>query len=200
MTGASRARGMSASVLAAALASILLTADADAQGIKRLLGMGKTDEYLAFEPADKRFTVDIPKRDWRTVPGVGSVIVVFSDAKSDASVALEHVSLKLALEPSEINQLFVDLEVESIKERDPSADGVRTALKTDPDGSRVIVIDFTHKGLRGPERVRQFSLPRGGDLYRLICSAAPAQFDRVAPVFEHMAESFKIGSGTVAVK
>jgi hypothetical protein len=69
------------------------------------------------------------------------------------------------------------------------------ALRTDDAGNRVIAIDFTRQGLRGPERVRQFSLPSGANLFRLICSSSPALFDRYAPVFEHMAETFKSGAG-----
>src|SRR5262249_41091179 len=197
MIGAARAR---ATLSAVTVIACVWSVDAAAQRPWWLLGPGKSDEYVAFEPADKRVALEIPKRDWGPASRVWSGIVGFSSAKSDASAALEHIQLKLALEPSEITQLFVDLEVESIKERDPSAEDVRTALRTDSDGRRVIVIDFTHRGLRGPERVRQFSIPRDSDLFRLICSAAPALFDKYSPVFEHMAASFKIGPGTPVVK
>ncbi len=162
----------------------------------RLLGVAvKADEYESFKPPGGKFTIDVPKREWQTVPGVGSVIVVFTQAKSEASVALEHTTLKQALAPEEITQLFVDLEVQHIKERDAEAAGFKMALRTDDAGNRVIAIDFTRQGLRGPERVRQFSLPSGANLFRLICSSSAAFFDRYAPVFEHMAETFKSGAG-----
>jgi hypothetical protein len=191
-------RTLVASWLALALASAVCPVDLAAQR-PRWLGGGKSDEYQTFQPPDAAFTIEIPRKDWRTVPGVGSVVVVFSDAKAEASVALEHARLKQSLEPSEITQLFVDLEVENVKARDAGADGFRTALRTDPDGRRVIAIDFTRTGLKGAERVRQFSLPSGSDLFRVICSAAPPQFERYAAVFEHMADTFKIGPGTPVV-
>lgn len=190
---------MRPAVLLIALGSFVLPDAVHAQR-PRWLGGGKPDDYVTFKPADERFAVDVPKRDWRTVAGAGSVLVVFSEAKSEASVALEHIRLKQSLEPGDITQLFVDLEVESVKERDASADGFRTDLRTDAEGRRIIVIDFTHTGLRGPEQVRQFSLPWGSDLFRLICSAAPTMFERYAPLFDHMAGSFKLGPGTSSGK
>ena len=194
-----RKKGIAAALLALALTAIARPADVAAQRPRWLGGGGKPEEFLTFQPPDSAFTIEIPKKDWRTLPGVGAVVVVFSDAKAEASVALEHARLQQSLEPSEITQLFVDIEVENIKARDAGSEGFRTALRTDPDGRRVIAIDFTRKGLKGVERVRQFSLPSGSDLFRLICSAGPQQFDRYAPVFEHMAESFKIGPGMPVV-
>lgn len=170
----------------------------DEQRPRWLGGAVKAEEYESFQPPGGKFTIDVPKREWQTVPGAGAVIVVFSQAKSEASVALEHTTLKQALAPDDITQLFVDIEVQNIKERDTEAAGFRTALRTDTAGNRVIAIDFTRQGLRGPERVRQFSLPSGTNLFRLICSASPTLFDRYAPVFEHMAETFKSGAGAAA--
>jgi hypothetical protein len=190
---------MAVSGLVLIVAGSVWPATVSAQRPKWLGGV-KSDEYQSFQPPNAAFTLEFPKKDWRTIPGVASVLVVFTDAKAEASVAIEHTMLKQALEPSDITQLFVDLEVENIKERDAGAEGFRTALRTDADGHRIIAIDFTRKGLRGAERVRQFSLPSSSDLYRLICSTAPPLFDHYAPLFEHMAESFKLGPGTPAGK
>jgi hypothetical protein len=191
---------------AAAIALLMLVFSAPStpasteQGLPRWLGGGaKAEEYQPFQAPAGKFSLEFPKRDWQTVSGVGSVIVVFSQAKTEASVAVEHAGLKQALAPEDITQLFVDLEVQNVKERDAKTGGFRTALRTGSDGRRVIAIDFTRQGLHGVEQVRQFSLPSGSDLFRLICSASPAVFDRYAPVFEHMAESFKIGPAAAPV-
>jgi hypothetical protein len=42
----------------------------------------------------------------------------------------------------------------------------------------------------GSERVRQYSVPVGRQLYRLTCISSAAQFAAYDPVFAHIAASF----------
>lgn len=60
----------------------------------------------------------------------------------------------------------------------------------DTGSRRLIIIQFTQTGLAGRTQVRPYSIPRGQDLYRLICSAAAAVFPRYSAVFSHIAASF----------
>ncbi|OFW03946.1 MAG: hypothetical protein A3H96_16005 [Acidobacteria bacterium RIFCSPLOWO2_02_FULL_67_36] len=169
-----------------------------AQRPRWLLGSGRGVEYQRFEAPGKGFSLEYPKKEWQVVSGAGSIVVVFAQSKSEASVAIDHTLLKTALAPEEITQLFADLEVEHVKQRDSGVQGIRTALQTDTDGRRIIVIDYTRVGLKGQEQVRQYSLPFGADLFRLICNAQAASFAKHEPVFEHMAQTFRGGAPITA--
>jgi hypothetical protein len=48
----------------------------------------------------------------------------------------------------------------------------------------------------GPETVRQYSLPLGKHLYRIVCSAPTASFGKHEPVFTAIVESFKVAAAT----
>ena len=165
----------------------MLVAPATAWG---QFGRNRPIEFQPFQAPSKRFAMQYPKKDWNVVVGAGSVLVLFAHVKAEASVAVDHTVMKQALSRDEITQLFADLEVDDLKQREPAAQGFKTALRTESDGRRIIVIEFTRPGIKGVEQVRQYLLPNGADLYRLICSAAPVHFGKYDAVFERMAATF----------
>ena len=62
-------------------------------------------------------------------------------------------------------------------------------------GRRFVILSYTRQGVAGTERIRQYSMPSGTDLYRLTCVASASQFARYEPVFAHVAASFTVASG-----
>jgi uncharacterized protein YndB with AHSA1/START domain len=104
-------------------------------------------------------------------------------------------TLRLELAPSEIDEEFAKLELEPVTTRQPGA--TNTGLKlVEMGANRVIVIEYSRKGLMGPETVRQYSVPLGKHLYRIVCSAPTASFGKHEPVFTAIVESFKVAAAT----
>jgi hypothetical protein len=146
-------------------------------------------DFQLFRDPAGRFSLEFPK-DWQVNAGVGDVLVTFAQKKNEAALLVQQFHLNLAPTAEKIDELFAQIEEETLKERQPQAIAVSHRI-ADGNGRRFIVIDYTRPGLTRPlERVRQYSVPIGQDLYRLICSAAPAQFAKYDPFFAHANESF----------
>lgn len=142
-----------------------------------------------------RIALEYPRKDWQIVSGGGSVIMTLAQRKSEAAIVIEHSRLNAALAPEEITDVFKDLEVDTIKERQPNAAAIESKL-IEIDGRRLIGIQYTRPGVKGPERVRQYSFPDGQDMYRLICSAQSLQFAKYEAIFSHIAATFSLTTGS----
>jgi hypothetical protein len=123
------------------------------------------------------FTVDYPKNDWNLLGGAGSALVVFAHKDRQVTVAIERNKIALPLAPDEITDQTATLEIEEWQARRPAASGF-THQFMDNAGVRLIVIDFTQPGPQGAEHVRMYTLPRGSDWYRVICTFTRGTFDR----------------------
>jgi hypothetical protein len=146
-------------------------------------------DFQLFRDPAGRFSLEFPK-DWQVNAGVGDVLVTFAQKKNEAALVVERFHLNLAPTAEKIDELFAQIEEDTLKERQPQASAVSHKI-ADANGRRFIVIDYTRPGLTRPlERARQYSLPIGQDMYRLICSAVPAQFAKYDPLFAHVNESF----------
>jgi hypothetical protein len=146
-------------------------------------------DFQLFRDPAGRFSLEFPK-DWQVNAGVGDVLVTFAQKKNEAALVVERFHLNLAPTPDKIDELFAQIEEDTVKERQPQAIAVSHRL-ADGNGRRFIVIDYTRPGLTRPlERARQYSVPIGQDLFRLICSAVPAQFAKYDPLFAHINDSF----------
>jgi hypothetical protein len=143
-----------------------------------------------------RFTCEYPAKDWDVVPGGASSLVTVSQKKREATIVIEYQPMQLELQPSEIDDNFAKLEAEPIGSRQSGVNGL-TAKIQDINGHRAIVLEYTRRGALGPEHVRQYSLPIGKHLYRVIGSAPVANFERYAAAFEVAALSFTV-SGALA--
>jgi hypothetical protein len=150
--------------------------------------LSSKDFQLFRDPAG-RFSLEFPK-DWQVNAGVGDVLVTFAQKKNEAALVIERFHLNLAPTADQIDDLFAQIEEDTLKERQPQASAVAHKI-AGGNGRRFVVIDYTRPGLTKPvERARQYSLPIGQDLYRLVCSAAPNQFAKYEPLFAHVSESF----------
>lgn len=150
-------------------------------------------EFQALQDPQGRFSLEYPRRDWQLVPGGGTVrAVVFSIAQreGEAVVVVEHDRLNIALQPEEITDLFAQLEADHLKERNESATKMASTV-VERNGGRMAVVEFERKGMKVAERVRQYSIPVGLDIYRIICSASLPLFQKHEAVFTHVADSFK---------
>ncbi len=163
------------------------------------MAAGQTDSWYGRNPRlsvqslqapDGRFTLQYPKKDWLAVPGGGGVLLTLTERRVEATVAVEDKALNQPLAPDDITDLFAQLEIDAIKERQPKATDFQSRL-LEAEGRKIVIVQFTRPGLKGPERVRQFSIPAGPHLYRVVCSSSPAQFAKYEPVFAHIAASFR---------
>jgi hypothetical protein len=139
----------------------------------------------------RRVTLEYPKRDWLLLPSGGSMLVNLAEKNGNALVQLERTALKQALAPEEITDLFAELEAQTVHDRYPEATSFVSRL-ADVGRRRIVMLQYDRPGTRGAERVRQYSLPVGLSLYRLVCAAPAAQFARFEQVFAHIAASLTI--------
>jgi hypothetical protein len=144
-----------------------------------------------------RFTCEYPAKDWDVVAGGASSVVTLAQKKREAAIVVEYQPMQLELAPSEIDDNFAKLEAEPIAARQTEVSDL-TARILDVTNHRAVVIEYSRRGATGPEHVRQYSLPIGKHLYRLIGSAPTALFERYAPTFEVVASSFAVGGAPAA--
>jgi hypothetical protein len=123
------------------------------------------------------FTIDYPKKDWAPAVGTGSSLVVFIHKSNDATVAVERTKAGRPLASSDINEQTVTLEIEEWQNRRPQASGFSHSF-LDFNGARTMVIDFSQPGPEGPEHVRMYTMPRGIDWFRVICTSTQTTFER----------------------
>jgi hypothetical protein len=158
-------------------------------------------EVQQFDNRQIRF--EYPKKDWEIVPrpatavipGATAPIVSVVQRKREAAVVVEQTKLHQPLALDDITDLFSQLEADSIRERQPQATDVRARLVDVGGGRRLVILTYGRQGVGGPERVRQYSIPAGADLFRLTCVATVGQFGRYEAVFAHVAASFAVASG-----
>jgi hypothetical protein len=123
------------------------------------------------------FTVDYPKKDWTVLGGAGASVVVLFHKSKEATVAIERTRMGRALAPSDITALTADLDAKEWQNRRPQATGFSSQLQN-YGGAPFIVIDFSQPGPQGPERVRMYSMPRGLDQFRVICTTTQGTFEK----------------------
>ena len=121
-------------------------------------------------------------------------VVSLTQRKREASIVIEMTKLHQPLANEDITDLFSQLEIDSVKARHPLATDVQAKL-VEAGGRRLAILTYGRNGMEGPERVRQYSIPYGADLYRVTCFAAAAQFARYEPVFAHVAATFAVTGG-----
>lgn len=143
----------------------------------------------AFKDPDGRFTFEYPKKDWMAYPGGGPIVATVASKKGDAAIIVEHAWLTQPLAPSDITELFAELEVEVVRERVPKATDFQTQV-IDAGEQRLVVVQYVRQGVTGMERVRQYSIPAGRHLFRISGVAALVTFGSVERWFAHAAATF----------
>ncbi len=147
---------------------------------------------VQFQPqraADAPVQLDLPKKDWMVLPSSGSVLLVLATKKGDAVVLVERSMLRQALEAADITDLFAQIETDAIKERQPKATDFQSKV-LDAGDRRLVAVQYGRPGVLGSERVRQYSVAVGKQLYRVTCISSAAQFAAYDSVFSHIAASF----------
>ena len=203
---AKAAAGLSALVIALACAVIAGATASEQEATPPAAGEYGRAPKLEFQQFDNRqIRFEYPKKDWEIVPrpttavipGATAPIVSVVQRKREAAVVIEQTKLHQPLALDDITDLFSQLEADSIRERQPQATDVRAKLVDGGGGRRLVIMTYGRQGVGGPERVRQYSIPAGADLFRLTCVATVGQFGRYEAVFAHVAASFAVaGSGT----
>jgi hypothetical protein len=149
---------------------------------------------LSFERTkmpDAPLQIEIPKKEWTLLPAGGSMVLVLANQRGDGVVMIERSTLRLALEPSDINDFFIQTQVDAIKARQPKATEFLSKV-LDASQRRLVAVQYTRPGSKGMERVRQYSVPAGRSLYQMICIGPAGRFAAYEPVFAHMASSFTV--------
>jgi hypothetical protein len=153
--------------------------------------------YQFLKAFPDRFTFEYPSRDWDLVAGGTSSLLTISHKDQQAAVVVEYQPLRLELSPNEIDDHFASLEVEPVTTRQAGVSGVAIKL-IDIGATRVVVVDFNRRGPAGLEHARQYSMPIGRHLYRLVCSAPSQYFARHEPVFTTIVETFRVTAAAPA--
>jgi hypothetical protein len=135
-----------------------------------------------------RFTLQYPQRDWIVFPGAGSVLVTIAEKNAKATVHVDYQFLNQPLSVDESRDLIVQIESDLIRQRQPKSDRIQPVATTAIPAA--VVIDYVRPGVQGLERVRQFSLVRGQDLYRVLCVTPAAETAKFDAVFDQIARSF----------
>ncbi len=178
----------SAAALAICLAASPLAAQAPAAGNDPWVATTTRIQFQPLKAADTGFQLQWPKKDWMILPSAGSLSLVLASKKGDALVVVERSELRQALEPSDITDLFAQLESDAVKEKQKAIDVQSRVI--DASGRRLVAVQYQRNGVMGVERVRQYSVPAGKVLYRLTCIATAPQFLTYDPLFAHMASTF----------
>ncbi len=140
----------------------------------------------------ERFSLQHPK-SWQALFGVGATLLTLFEKSGKASIQVEYFRLNQPLDAERDYDLIVQIESDLIRERQPKSDQLK-AWPMRADMPAVVIVEFTRPGLRGAERIRQFSLVKNADLFRIMCVSSVAEFARFAPVFEQVARSFAIAT------
>jgi hypothetical protein len=175
-------RHRSAALLA--LAAVLVSTHALAQ----------RPNYLLFTDPQRRFSVEFPRDwTWMMVSGSGEPLVTFVHPRKEAAFVVERFRMRQKLERDEVTDLFAQIEAEVLKENQPRATDVASKIVTESN-RRLILIDYLRPGLDVRERVRQYSYPVGGDLYRITCMAVQSEFTKYETIFGIVATSLRPGA------
>ncbi len=158
----------------------------------QLVGM---PDSASRSPATRPFVVSYPKRNWNIVPGQPPLLVIFAEARNGATVSVERSALRVPYSAGDSFEDFVGGEVRRLQTARPEAEGFESVVRQSADG-RLVVVEFVEYSAFGPTRVRQYSIPKGLELYRVICSATRATFSRYDALFEYMAASLRPAATT----
>jgi hypothetical protein len=181
-------------VIALATLAWIALAERPARGQFGIFRRGdKAVAYQTYKDPSGRFTIEYPAKDWKIVPASGSALALFTQKDGDASVLIDYTRLPVALEPAEIGELFKDLEVQFLRERQPDAKDVNAVLDNANGGARV-VLKFSRTGVHGVEEVLQYSIPRGSDLYRVVGTTRADRAEKNREILFYVANSFAVAA------
>ncbi len=180
-------------VLAALVVGILLVSPLTASQF-RIPFKKRTVTYKPFFAGD--VSLQYPSRDWNPLSGAGSVLVTFAEKNGEAFVVIDRTKLGQRLQPSDITDVFKDIETDLVREREPEAKDLMAGLSSLGAFPQVVRIEYRRPGRTGAQRVRQHSIPVGWYLYRIVASAGSELFVEHEAVFDHMVATLRIETET----
>ncbi len=130
-------------------------------------------------------------RNWIASLGGGATLAILLPKNAEVSVAVERVRMNVALSAKDVGADFLDAEVELIKQEQRGAVAFAQKLLAAGDG-RVFAVQYDRPGLNGLDRIRQYSVPVGGHIYRLQCAAPAAAFAKYEASFAHVAATLTV--------
>ena len=183
-------------ILAAAMltASCLISQDElSASQRPRFLGGGdKTVAYRTFRDPAGRFDFEYPMKDWSPQSSVGGTLAIVARNDREATVAIDYSRMALTRPPSSDTdyETLGEFEIQDLKERHPQTKDFTSEI-VDTKGGRGVLIRYANVGTKGPERVMQYSIPVGLDLYRVIAIVPEVLLSKHEAVLMHMIKSFQ---------
>jgi hypothetical protein len=159
-------------------------------GLGKLFG-DKGVTYRTFRDPAGRFEFEYPTKDWRELSSATANLAML--ARNDgATVAIDFSRMALArpLTSDIAYGTLADVEIDSLKERHPQAKEFKSEI-IETRGGRGALIRYATVGTKGPERIMQYSIPVGLDLYRVIAIVPEMLLAKHEAVLMHMIESFR---------
>jgi len=149
-----------------------------------------------FTDPSGRYSIEFPRDwSWTIVEGAGEALSTFVHPKKEAAIVVERFRMKQVLAQGDITDIFAQIESDLLKENQPRVSEV-SARVVNQGQKRLVQIDYKRPGIGEPgkvqdERVRQFSFPIGGSLYRITCFSLASQFGKYESTCQWAAESLK---------
>ena len=130
----------------AVLSAIALLAGGEALGAQDPWFAKAAANVLKVRPyADpsKRFTIDYPAKDWTPYPGGVQSLVTFYQKKGLASVVIERQTLPSFAEQRFVNDTFIGLRAEDVRNADPQSSAIEQRTITEGDFRIAVLGDAT---------------------------------------------------------
>jgi hypothetical protein len=149
-----------------------------------------------FTDPSRRYSIEFPRDwTWTIVEGAGEALSTFVHPRKEAAIVVERFRMKQVLSQGDITDVFAQIESDLLKENQPRVSEVSARVVTQGQ-RRLVQIDYKRPGIGEPgkvedERVRQFSFPIGGSLYRITCFSLASQFGKYESTCQWAAESLK---------
>ena len=134
----------------------LLSARSSAGQFKWMIGGDKNVKYENYKDPAGRFELELPTKDWKVLPAVGSSLAIFS-RKDGPVVSIDRTKLAGRLTPAEVDAL-AEIELSRVKEQQPKAKDFKSEMLESKSG-RGVLIRYSRVSTE-PETVVQYSVPR----------------------------------------
>jgi hypothetical protein len=181
-------------------ACCILSGEASSAAQFSKLGFGdKGVTYRMFKGPAGRFEFEYPTKDWRELSSAGANLAIV--ARNDgATVVIDFSRMALARPlTSEAYDTLAEVEIDGLKERHPQAKDFKSET-IETKGGRGALIRYASVGTKGPERVIQYSIPIGLDLYRVIAVVPEMLLSKHEAVLLHMIQSFQVTASSTNPK
>lgn len=165
----------------------ILSASLNAGQFKWMIGGDKNVKYDIYKDPSGRFELEVPTKDWKVLPSVGSSLAIFS-RKDGPVVSIDRMKLAGRLTPAEVDAMS-EIELSRVKEQQPKVKDFKTEM-LDSKSGRGVLIRYSRVS-NEPEVVVQYSVPVGQDLYRLNGVVPEKLLSKNEAVVMHMIQSFK---------